>query len=82
MPYLKVDHDYIPTFNLQLVAGRNFSQSMPTDSAGTFIINKTAVKKFGWMSSESVIGKAFGYGNKKGIIIGVVKELHFDSLHC
>jgi putative ABC transport system permease protein len=78
---LRVDYDYIPTFKMELAAGRNFSREMGTDPTQAFIINETAAKRIGWESSEEAIGKGFGYGNRNGQIIGVVKDFHFESLH-
>jgi putative ABC transport system permease protein len=79
--HLRVDHDYIPTFGMELAAGRNFSKEMPTDAANAFILNETAVKEIGWTSPEEAIGKEFGYGRAEGQIIGVVKDFHFESIH-
>src|SRR6185312_13648653 len=39
-----------------------------------------AVKKFGWASNESAIGKPFKIGGQKGMVIGVVNNFHFNSL--
>ncbi|HEB62257.1 MAG TPA: ABC transporter permease [Bacteroidetes bacterium] len=82
----KVDDDYIPTLGMELVAGRNFSAELPTDSSSV-IINETAAKLYGF---ENPIGqKVFGSGSfdSKGNIlleekriIGVVKDFHFESL--
>jgi putative ABC transport system permease protein len=84
--YWNVDEDYISTLGMELVAGRNFSPDMPTDSSA-IIINETAAKLFGF---EDPIGKQV-YGdsdfNPQGreslpavTIIGVVKDFHFESL--
>lgn len=78
---LLVDYDYIPTFKMELAAGRNFSREMGTDAEQAFIINETAVRRIGWGSPEEAVGRAFGYGRMKGRIIGVVKDFHFESLH-
>jgi putative ABC transport system permease protein len=78
---LRVDYDYIPTFKMEVVAGRNFSREMGTDAAQAFILNETAVRKIGWKSPDEAIGKGFGYGRRNGQIIGVVKDFHFESLH-
>ncbi len=78
---LRVDYDYIPTFGIEIVAGRNFSREMGTDPAQAFMLNETAVKRIGWKSPEEAIGKGFGYGQRNGQIIGVVKDFHFESLH-
>ena len=80
-----IDEDYIPTLGMELVAGRNFSPEMTTDS-NAVIINETAAKKLGF---ENPIGQHL-YGSNKRIsngqirpmqtIIGVVKDFHFTSL--
>ncbi len=79
--HLRVDHDYIPTFGMELAAGRNFFREMPTDAANAFILNETAVKEIGWASPQDAIGKEFVYGMAEGQIIGVVKDFHFESVH-
>lgn len=78
---LRVDHDYIPTFGMELAAGRNFSKDMPTDSREAFILNETAVRRIGWSSTQEAIEQEFGYGVRRGRIIGVVKDFHFESMH-
>jgi len=78
---LRVDYDYIPTFKMELAAGRNFSREMGTDPTQAFIINETAARRIGWESPEEAVGKGFGYGQRNGQIIGVVKDFHFESLH-
>jgi len=78
---LRVDADYIPTFGMELAAGRNFSKEMPTDRQEAFILNETAVQRIGWESSQAAINQQFGYGRQNGRIIGVVKDFHFESLH-
>jgi len=78
---LRVDYDYIPTFKMEMAAGRNFSREMGTDADQAFILNETAARRIGWKSPEEAVGKGFGYGLRKGQIIGVVKDFHFESLH-
>lgn len=78
---LRVDHDYIPTFKMEMAAGRNFSREIRTDSSQAFILNETAIQRIGWKTSEEAIDQGFSYGGRKGQIIGVVKDFHFESLH-
>ena len=79
---IPVDYDFLDTFEIKIVAGRGFSRSFPTDEKNAFIINESAAKEFGWQPG-SAIGKAFNIsgGWKKGNIIGVVQDFHFNSLH-
>jgi putative ABC transport system permease protein len=78
---VRVDHSFIDTYGIQMAAGRNFSTEFPTDSTEAFILNETAVTKIGWPSPEAAIGQPFQYGNRRGRIIGVVKDFNYESLH-
>ena len=75
-----VDYHYLETFDLTLLEGRNFSQELSTDALLAYIINETAVKKFGW---ENPIGKTIQVSGSQeaGVVIGVVKDFHFLALH-
>ena len=73
-----VDYDFIPMLELELAAGRNFSEEYSTDSAEAYILNEEAIKK---MRIQDPVGKRFSYGKRKGTIIGVLKNAHFRSLH-
>lgn len=72
-----VKYDVIKTMKLQLLAGRDFSKDFPTDSAG-YIINETAGEKLGYANP---VGKNLAMWGRKGKIIGLVKDFHFQSLH-
>jgi putative ABC transport system permease protein len=85
-----IDHDYIKTLGLELLAGRDFSKEMKTDKDQAFIINETAVKELGFGTPESALGKTlwwpvWGAQNpdslKQGQVIGVVKDFHYNSLY-
>jgi putative ABC transport system permease protein len=78
--YVATDYDFIPTYGIRLVAGRNFSRSFGTDTSN-FVLNESAVSILGWHSPEQAIGQRFKYGGKLGQIIGVTGDFHFESLH-
>ncbi len=87
--YIGADEEFLSTFKMQLVAGRNFSVSMPADSS-SILINETAAQVLGItepglevvipsvnMSVTDVpLRELF-----KVKIIGIVKDFHFQSLH-
>ncbi|RRA99797.1 ABC transporter permease [Larkinella rosea] len=77
---LSIDHDFIPAYSMKMAAGRNFSRAYATDDTAAFILNETAVRMLGWKNPEQAIGKAFGYGQRRGQIVGVTKDFHFESL--
>ncbi|KGE15447.1 ABC transporter permease [Sphingobacterium deserti] len=70
-----VDKDYINTFGLHLVAGRNFNMNMASDSAAV-IVNQRMVQELG---IKDPIGARITNGNTY-TIIGVVEDFIFGSL--
>jgi len=72
-----VGYDFTRTMHTQIVQGRDFSKDFATDSVG-YIINETALKITGY---KNPIGKPFTFWGKKGTIIGVIKDFHFNSVH-
>jgi hypothetical protein len=72
-----VDYDYFETLGMTMAAGRSFSREFPTDK-DAFIVNETAAKRMGL---EDPIGKWVELYNRKGPIVGVVKDFNFKSLH-
>jgi putative ABC transport system permease protein len=60
-----------------MAKGRDYSKQFATDSTG-YIINETALKIIGY---KDPIGKPLTFWQKKGTIIGIVKDFHFSSLH-
>ncbi len=89
-----VDYNAVDLFRLEMIAGRNFSETIKTDAGivtkfgrpleVTAILNETAVRKFGWRSAEEALGKQVVRDpNAKdwtANVIGVVKDFHFQSL--
>ena len=78
--YVMADYDFVPTYGVKVVAGRGFSRDFGTDT-GSFMINEAAAKVLGFKTNADVIGKNFGYGSRRGKLIGVFKDFHFESLH-
>ncbi|MES1224802.1 MAG: FtsX-like permease family protein, partial [Bacteroidota bacterium] len=71
-----VGYDFVKSVHVQMVKGRYFSKDYGTDSVG-YIINQAALRKIGY---KDPIGKRLTFWGKKGTIIGVVKDFHFQSL--
>jgi putative ABC transport system permease protein len=77
---VSADQDFISTYGIKLIAGRGFSRDFGSDTSA-FLINESAVSVLGLKTNEDAIGKDFGYGERKGKIIGVINDFHFESLH-
>ncbi len=77
------DHDYLKTMGMEIVDGRDFSKDMSTDASEAFIINEAAVRA--WQLEKPLEtqlewgGPQYGK-EKKGKVIGVVKDYQFQSL--
>ncbi len=78
-----VDPDYIPTLGIQILQGRNFSQSFLTDSSGV-ILNEAAARFLG--SSGGLNKKIYMLSdiNSKALmefhIIAIIRNFNFNSL--
>lgn len=71
------DEQYLSTFGLQLLAGRNL---YPSDTIREYLVNETLVKKLG-VSNEEIIGKNAMINDINGMIVGVIKDFHNESFH-
>ena len=70
-----VDHNYIPSMQMDIVLGRNF---LPTDGANRVIVNEKYVEKRGW--SDSPIGKTIYDSSMVPFeIVGVVADYRMMS---
>jgi len=70
-----IDQDFVKFFKMKMDAGTSFT-GVKTDSLH-FILNETAVRKAG---IKNPVGKSFQLWDRKGVIVGVVKDFHFASL--
>ncbi|MDZ7771284.1 MAG: ABC transporter permease [Balneolaceae bacterium] len=80
--YLPVDFDYIPTFGLELAAGRAFDPERPSDAQSGVVINRAAVEAFGWDSPAEAIGKQVTTINSllEDPVLGVIENYHHHGL--
>jgi putative ABC transport system permease protein len=83
MPHNRVEQDFFKTYGMTLIAGRDFSEAIPTDAAEAFILNETAVRRLGFESPEAAVGAPFGTfaPNRNGRVIGVVRDFNYESMH-
>ncbi|MGD8538474.1 MAG: ABC transporter permease [Candidatus Aminicenantes bacterium] len=81
MGRISVDSDFITTFGIELIEGRNFSPEFTADKNQSILINETALKEIGW---EDPLGRQIRELDDKMLpktVIGVVRDFHTDSLH-
>ena len=62
---LNIDHGFVDTYNIPIIAGRNISDEIALDThirergTANVLINELAVKSFGFASPKDAIGKIF-----------------------
>jgi len=72
------DFDFVETFGLKILDGRNFLKEFSTDRGETYILNETAALQMGW---DSPVGKQISRGGEHpGHVIGVVEDFHYYSM--
>jgi putative ABC transport system permease protein len=78
---MAIDEEFIPAFDMNLIAGRNFAMDV-ADMNDATIVNEAMLEAAGITDAEAAIGQELRIGEfrvKK--IIGVVKNFHQQSLH-
>ncbi|WP_373511601.1 ABC transporter permease [Persicitalea sp.] len=82
-----IDHDYLSTMGMELVAGRDFSEKILSDTINSVLVNEAAVKRMGW---KEPLGKKIMQGGlpqdgqeapPTAQVVGVVKDFHQQSLY-
>jgi putative ABC transport system permease protein len=75
-----IDESFIPTLNIRVLQGRNFSKEF-SDSASV-ILNQEAVKQIGWKEPLSKWIEYPGGNDVRFKVIGVVKDFNIESLQA
>jgi putative ABC transport system permease protein len=74
-----IDDNYLSTFNLKLVAGRNIYAS---DTINQYIVNETVIKKLGLKSPQEIINKNITVDGVTAPVVGVVKDFYDKSFRA
>ena len=77
--YAYIDHDFIPTLKLNLIAGRNFSDNAGAET-NTVILNESAARQLGYTEPAAAVDAFILLGDKPYQVVGVLKDYHQESL--
>ncbi|MEQ9103428.1 MAG: FtsX-like permease family protein [Rhodothermales bacterium] len=82
LEFIASDAGFVPTFGLQMLAGRNFDLDRPADADESILINASAVSAMGYESPEDAVGRFVRAPNRnaQGTIVGVVDDYHHHGL--
>ncbi len=75
--FLKCDYDYLETMDIELAAGRFFSPEYGSDE-NAIVINEVVAKQLGW---SDPLGKNLTFGRQELHVIGMIRDIHYRSLH-
>ncbi|MDN4164479.1 ABC transporter permease [Cytophagales bacterium LB-30] len=82
-----IDENYLEVLDMELVAGEKLTatdallvqDTVYQNRTYNILVNETAVRKLG-LTPEEAVGIASNVGERKGIIKGVMKDFHYQSL--
>jgi putative ABC transport system permease protein len=74
-----IDEDFIPSYNVRVLAGRNFDKAFPTDVKGV-ILNEALSKVLKYKQPADAIGKKVVFVGDTLAVVGVVEDFHQMSL--
>jgi predicted permease len=77
-PTIGVSEDFFNVMNMTIISGRGFQRDMKMDT-NNVVINERAARAMG-MTPESAVGKPLTLWDKKGSIVGVVKDFNFKPV--
>ncbi len=78
---IKIDHDYLNTLKIPLIAGTNISPTSSSHSKPYALVNEKLAKLLGWQDPVGKILKNFEWENLGGpTVAGIVRDFHFDSM--
>ncbi len=80
-PEMIVGPEFVKTFDIQILAGRDFSQLALNERTGCVLINEAMVKHLGCNSNEKAIGKFFSTFGQVNKVVGVINDFNVSSLH-
>lgn len=79
-----ITENYLDIMSYNLLTGRYLNAQLESDRKGAFIINETCATMLGFSSLEEALGETIYWGSdepKKGTIIGISEDFHFESFH-
>jgi putative ABC transport system permease protein len=89
--FMTVEFDFFETYEIDLLAGRTFSDERGTDRVvlptadapqpprSSLVLSELAVRRLGWTPEEAV-GKFVDAAGRQGVVIGVVEDVYLESV--
>lgn len=76
--HMGVDSGFVNLLGIKLVKGHNFSNVNRNSDQYEFLINETLARQLDW---KDPVGRWLELNDRKGLVVGVVKDFNFQSFH-
>ncbi len=80
---VRVSHDFISLYDLDIIAGRSFSRDFQSDRESALVLTESSCKLFGFESPQTAVGQTVhleGHDKQQFNVIGVAKDYNHMSL--
>ena len=74
-----IDYDYVPSFDLKIIAGRNFDLQH-TNERGSVILNRSMAEVLDYKDPQLAIGEKIRHGGDTLEVVGILEDYHQMSL--
>jgi putative ABC transport system permease protein len=76
-----VDEDFVETFEVPIIAGRDYDKDREREDSLSILINRSMAKYLGYLDPEEAINQPFRSMSGNERIIGVIEDFSFKSFH-
>lgn len=76
---INIDYGFLNAYDINLVAGRNFSNQFSTDN-NSLIISETLSKSLGYESFEAALNQSVKLWGEEYTVVGITEDFHQNSL--
>jgi putative ABC transport system permease protein len=93
MGLLPVQFGFFETYEIEMIAGRAFSEDFGIDlvrvvgegdeqtMTGSFVVSAMAARRLGAESPEEIVGELMNFSGVEGTVVGVARDVYFSSAH-
>lgn len=76
---IMMDHDFVKTYGLQVLSGREFSGDVPNENDNV-LLNESAIRLMGFSKADDALNDQIFFWGDTFRIVGVLKDYHQESL--
>ncbi len=74
-----IDENFVPSYNLELIAGTNFTPGL-TENMTEALVNRSATKRYGYSDPQDIIGRRIFINKDTLFVRGVIEDFNQMSL--